>query len=211
MRTLGKWLLVFGIFALCGGTARPADPEKVIAEEGAVRLVLLRQKAVQDELKLDKAQVDKIESFSDEQWKKAQDIHKQGGEQEKAKFEELHKANTKFIEATLKPEQEKRLDQIAMHVAGLLWVTDPKVENALKLTDDQKTKIKELHKAAHKDTEAIHIEDAAAREAKLKELRAAHRKELYAILTDDQKTKWKELAGEPFKGELHFVSPDAKK
>ncbi len=24
------------------------------------------------------------------------------------------------------------------------------------------------------------------------------------VLTDEQKAKWKELVGEPFKGELHF-------
>jgi hypothetical protein len=63
-----------------------------------------------------------------------------------------------------------------MHVAGLLWALDPKVDKALNITDDQKKKIKELHKAAHKDTqEAFAISDKAAREAKFEELHKARR------------------------------------
>jgi Spy/CpxP family protein refolding chaperone len=212
MRTLGKCILVFGLLAVGGTSARSADPEKVVPREGAVQLMLLRQQSVQDDLKLTKEQADKIHTFADKQWAKAQEIHKTGGDKAKSEFEALGKANEKFISETLKPEQQKRLDQISMHIAGLLWVLDPKVSKALNITDAQRTKIEEMHKAAHKETEdVIHTTDKAAREAKLKELRKVHHKQLLEILTDDQKTKWKELAGPPFTGELHFVSPDDKK
>jgi Spy/CpxP family protein refolding chaperone len=216
MRTFGKWVLAFGLIAAGVGSGRSEEPAKkggrIIAEEGAVELMLLRQQSVQDELKLSKDQVDQIDAFAEGQWKKAQDIHQLEPEKAKPKWEELGKANEKFIADTLKPEQHKRLEQIGMHVAGVIWVLDPKVSKGLSLTDDQKTKIRELHKAARKEVEEVmHSADKAGREGKMEELKKAHRKELYAILTEEQKAKWKEMAGEPFKGKIHFVGMDPEK
>lgn len=212
MRTLGKWILAVSLIALGGVGVRAAEPEKIVAHEGAMRFILLRQASVQEELKLTKEQVDKIEKFGDEQWKKAQDVHKLDAAKAKPEWDKMHAENQKFLADTLKPEQAKRLDQIGMHVAGLLWVMDPTVSSALGLTSDQKKKIEELHKAAHKDTEdAVHMTDKAARATKLEELRKAHHKELIAVLTDAQKTKWKELAGDPFKGKIVFVHPGDEK
>lgn len=212
MRTLGKWILTVSLLALCGVGVRAAEPAKIVAHEGAMRLILLRQASVQEELKLTKEQVDKIEAFGDEQWKKAQDIHKLEPEKAKPEWDKLHTANVKFLADTLKPEQAKRLEQVGMHVAGLLWVLDPTVASALSLTSDQKKKIEELHKTAHKETEdAVHIADKAARTAKLEELRKAHHTALIGVLTSDQKTKWKELAGDPFKGRIIFVHPSDDK
>jgi len=209
MRTFGKWILVFGLLVTCVSFARsadPANPEKIIPREGAVQLILLCQHSVQDDLKLTKDQIQKIEAFADSQWKKMHEIHKLEPEKAHPKFEDLGKENVKFISETLKPEQHKRLDQISMHVAGLLWALDPKVAQALNLTDAQKQKIKELHKAAHKEVEAaFDMPDKAARHTKFEELRKAHRKELMMVLTDEQKTKWKEMAGEPFKGKLEIA------
>ncbi len=215
MRTFGKCFLAFGLIAASVGAGRSEEPVKagrIIAEEGAVELMLLRQTSVHEELKLTKEQVEKIDTFADGQWKKAQEIHKLEPEKAKPMWEELGKANEKFIADTLKPEQHKRLEQIGMHVAGLIWVLEPKVSKALNLTDDQKTKIKEFHKTAHKEVEEVmHSADKAGREAKLEELKKAHRKELYSVLTDEQKAKWKEMAGEPFKGKLVVPDFDAKK
>jgi Spy/CpxP family protein refolding chaperone len=219
MRAMSKWILAFGLVAAAGSAARPAEPEKAVPKEGAIQLMLLRQKAVQEDLKLTKDQVDKIDTFGDAQWKKAEEIHKMEadkkleGDKVKAEFAKLSTANEKFITDTLKADQTKRLDQISLQVAGLLWVLDPKVSKALGITPAQETKIKDLHKAAHTETQAVTHGDltGAAREAKLDELRAAHRKALMDVLTDDQKTKWKELAGEPLKGKLVFISPNEKK
>jgi Spy/CpxP family protein refolding chaperone len=215
MRTFGKWVLAVGLVATGLSAARSEEPTKkgrIIAEEGAVELMLLRQKSVQDELKLTKEECDKIHTFADGQWAKAEEYHKMDAEKAKGEWEKLGKANEKFVHDTLTPEQHKRLTQIGMQVAGLIWVLDAKVSKELNLTDDQKLKIKEMHKAAHKEyEEAVHAADKAGREAKFEELRKAHRKELLAVLTDDQKAKWKEMAGEPFKGKIHFHDEDAKK
>jgi len=213
MRTFGKWTLALGLLVMSGSTLLSAQPTKrIIAEEGAVELMLLRQESVQGELKLTKDQVEKVDTFAEGQWKKAQEIHKLAADKAHAEFEELGKANKKFIHETLKPEQNKRLVQISMQVAGLIWVLDPHVSKDLNLTEAQQTKIKELHKAAHKEVEeVVHSADKSKRMEKMDELRKAHRKQLMDVLTDEQKTKWKELAGEPFKGKFHFAELEGAK
>ncbi|QJW93690.1 hypothetical protein [Frigoriglobus tundricola] len=214
MRTFGKWTLAIGLLVMGVSGVRSEEPtkKKIIAEEGAVELMLLRQESVQSELKLTKDQVEKIDTFSDGQWKKLQEIHKTGGDKAHAEFEELGKANRKFVHDTLKPEQHKRLVQIGLQVAGLIWVLDPHVSKELAITEAQKAKITELHKAAHKEVEeVIHSADKSKRTEKMADLRKVHRKQLLEVLTDDQKAKWKELAGEPFKGQFHFAELDAEK
>ena len=212
MRTFGKWSLALGLLAISVSAVRSAETPKIIPEEGAVELMLLRQKSVQDELKLTKEQTEKIDTFAEMQWKKAQELHKMEGDKSKAEFEEMGKANRKFAHDALKPEQHKRLVQISMQVAGLIWILDPKVSKEINLTDAQKTKILDLHKTAHHEVvEVMHASDKSKRMEKMDELNKAHAKQLMAVLTDEQKTKWKEMAGEPFKGKFHFADMDAKK
>jgi len=210
MRAIGKWVLAFGLLAVAVSTVRSEEPKKhILPEEGAVELVLLRQKSVQEELKLTKDQIDKIHTFADGQWKKAQELHKLEEGKTKAQFEELGKENRKFVHEALNADQHKRLVQISIQVAGLIWALDPKVSKELNLTADQKTKIEALHKTAHKEVhEVLQATDKTQRMAKMDALREAHGKQLLAVLTDEQKTKWKELAGEPFKGAFHFADLD---
>lgn len=206
MRTLGTCALVL----LVPAALPAADQDRIVPEEGAVQLMLLRQHSVQEELKLSKDQVQKVDEMASKQWKAAQEAFKMKTEQRKTKFDELAKANERFIVDTLKPEQHKRLDQISMQVAGLLWAADPRVARALNLTDEQKQTIKDLHKRAHKEVETIiHSPEKGNRTERLDELRKAGRKQLMGALTDEQKTKWKELAGEPFKGKLLFEELEA--
>ena len=214
MRTFGKWGLAIGLLVMGVSGARSDEPtkQKIIAEEGAVELILLRQESVQGELHLTKEQMEKIDTFADGQWKKAQELHKMAPDKAHAEFEELGKANRKFVHDTLKPEQHKRLVQIGMQVAGLIWVLDPHVSKELAITDAQKAKIAELHKTAHKEvSEVLHSGDKSKRDEKMHELHKLHGKQLLEVLTDAQKTKWKELEGEHFKGKLHFADLEAPK
>ena len=49
------------------------EKAKLVPEEGAIELVLLRHKAVRDDLKLTHREARKIHEFTEEQWKKAQE------------------------------------------------------------------------------------------------------------------------------------------
>jgi Spy/CpxP family protein refolding chaperone len=205
MYTYRKSLLALAVAVLGTATARPADDEKIIAREDAIEVILLRQKSVQGELKTTPEQNQKIHAFADKQWKKVKAMKGSSESERDREFERMAKANQEFLQNTLRPEQVKRLNEIAMQVAGLLWLMRSDVTSALNLTDEQKQKIRELHREARKEAqEALRSENQAVEEEKFREMRQTNRRRLMSVLTDEQKAKWKEMAGQPFRGELHF-------
>ncbi len=205
MYTYRKLLLALAVVLLGAGAARSADDEKIIAREDAIEVMLLRQKSVQENLKTTPEQNSKIHAFADKQWKRVQTLRDSSEAERDRAFEEMAKANQQFIKNTLTPEQCKRLNQIAMQLAGLLWIMRSDVASELNLTDEQKQKIRELHREARKEAqEALRSENQAVEEEKFREMRQANRRRLMSVLTDEQKTKWREMAGQPFRGELHF-------
>jgi hypothetical protein len=151
MRKFATWAAAFGALTIWVSTARAADESEMVAESGAMEIVLLRQHSVQKELNISDLHGKKIHEFASQQWKKAQEIHKMPTNEQDAKYDALTRENEKFLSEILAPEQKKRLDQIGMQVAGLLWVGRPDVSSVLKLTSDQRKKIQELHKEARKD------------------------------------------------------------
>jgi Spy/CpxP family protein refolding chaperone len=205
MYTYRKSLLALAIVVLGAAAARPADDEKIIAREDAIEVMLLRQKSVQEELKTSSEQNQKIHAFADKQWKKAQSLRGKSEAERDQEFERMAKANQEFLQNTLMPQQVKRLNEIAMQVAGLLWVMRSDVASALNLTDEQKQKIREMHREAHKEAqEALRSDNEAVEDAKFREMRQSNRRRLMSVLTDEQKAKWRQMAGQPFRGELHF-------
>jgi Spy/CpxP family protein refolding chaperone len=205
MYTFRKLCLVLAAAAVCATAARPVEEEKIIAREDAIEVMLLRQKSVQDELKITSEQGQKIHAFADKQWKRVQAMKSLSEGERTRGFEAMAKANQQFLKSTLSAEQCKRLNQIAMQMAGLLWVMRSDVASELNLTDEQKQKIRELHRDAHKEAqEALRSDNGTVEAEKFRDMRQANRKRLMSVLTDEQKTKWKEMAGAPFRGELHF-------
>jgi hypothetical protein len=206
MYMLRRSLLVVAGLIVCTADARPADDESIIAREDAIEVLLLRQRSLQEDLKINEDEGRKIHEFATRQWRKILDMKGLSEEERNRKFEAMARENEQFIKDTLKPEQRKRLGQIAMQVAGLLWAMRSDVAAELRLTDDQKQKIKEAHKEAHQEAmEALRSAGGnEVKEEKLKELRANSRRRLMSVLTDEQKAKWKEMCGERFTGQLHF-------
>jgi Spy/CpxP family protein refolding chaperone len=209
MIKFGTWVSAIFAVTVLAVPAQPADENELIAEEGALEIVLLRQHDVQKDLKLTDVHGKKIHEFATQQWTKVKEIHKLPKGEQDAKYDVLTKENDKFLSDILSPEQRKRLDQIGMQVAGLLWAGRSETASALKLTSDQKKKLQELHKEAHKDAVAIlkEAKDEDAKHEELKKLHETNRKRLMELLSPEQKETWKVLAGPEFKGELHFSSP----
>jgi Spy/CpxP family protein refolding chaperone len=200
-----KSFLALAMVVVWAAAARPADDEKIIAREDAVEVMLIRQKSVQDDLQITEAQQRKIHAFADKQWKKVQAMRDSSEAERDRTFEAMAKENQDFLKNTLTPEQCKRLNQIAMQMAGLLWVMRSDVAAELNLSDEQKQKIRELHREAHKEAqEAFRSNNGTVEREKFREMRQKNRRRLMSVLTDEQKTKWKEMAGQPFRGELHF-------
>jgi hypothetical protein len=219
MHKYRKWILAVAAVGVWSAPAWPADKsvppkedegkqQEMVPHRGAVRLMLLRQKSVQDDLKINSDTARKIHDFASEEWKKAQAIHALPANQQEAKYEELTKENNHFIQGNLTEEQRKRLNQIGMQLAGLLWVTHPEVAKELHLTEQQKARAEEqLRLAHHEMQEILRSSKDDVPEDKVKEERRINRKRLMDILTDEQKTKWKEMCGAKFTGELRFERP----
>jgi hypothetical protein len=212
MRTCWKWLLVLAILAIpatCLAAAQPGQKtgkgKRLIAEGEVIELLLLRQKAVRDDLKLDKEFKTKVFEFTGKQHEKAEEVRKLPEAEQKAKWEDMAKENDAFLKDNLNPDQRKRLKQIAIQVVGLLWVTRKRIADELKLTDDQKTKARMLQKEARKDLmDLADVTNPKDRKEKVAALKKHNRERLMGLLTAEQKTKLQELAGAPFRGELIF-------
>jgi Spy/CpxP family protein refolding chaperone len=143
MRGYRKWTLTLVALCACSMPARAADDKaKPVPEEGAVELVLLRHKAVRDDLKLTHREARKIHEFTEQQWKKAQKIEELADEKERdRRYDELTREDERFLAEALTPEQKKRLDQITLQVAGLVWITRPDVA-AARIELDRRTEEK---------------------------------------------------------------------
>jgi Spy/CpxP family protein refolding chaperone len=210
MRTFFALVLAFAVPA---GFAVAEEKEKtapIVPETTTAQLLLLRQKSVQKELKLSDETAKKVMEFtnkeSDEYGKALKDLK---DKERDAKFEELEKANEKFLQENLSADQRKRLEQITLQVTGLHQLNRPEVVKELNLTDEQVAKLKDLQKEARKGLEDIITgTDRAGKTEKLAKLREETNKKILAVLTDEQKAKVKEIVGEPFKGELMFEEPD---
>src|SRR5207247_1866729 len=105
----------------------------------------------------------------------------------------------------LNSEQRKRLDQIAMHCAGLLMVTKTSIASEIKLTSEQRKQAIKLQRENHeKIYEVISAKNRENRDDKLAELRKSSDEQLNKLLTPEQQKKWQEMVGGAFKGKLIF-------
>ncbi|HWE35272.1 MAG TPA: hypothetical protein VG406_01770 [Isosphaeraceae bacterium] len=199
MRTLRNGVVALAVLAIWAPPARPDDDNRMVPEEGAIHVMLLRQKCVRDELKLTDDEAKTIHEYNDRQFHKAQEIQKLAPEERHKRFEDLSRENERFLEKVLDPAERKRLDEISLQVAGLLLATSPKVADRLGLTDSQKQQLKRHQGEARKEmADALHSKSKEGRQEKLKELRQTSRKRLLDVLTDQQETTWKQITGAPF-------------
>lgn len=208
MRIFWKSVVVLAVSVVCVAAGAPQLP---IPEGTTVKLILLRQKSVQKELKLTSDDAKKIMEFTNEQHEAAKKALELGKEERKEKFAALENANKKFLADNLKPGQAKRLNQITMQFTGLMQLTRPEVAKELNLTKEQSAKVKELQKEARKSlVELIDAKGSEGRNEKLAKLREEARENIMALLTADQKVQVREMAGEPFKGEIVFETDESK-
>jgi hypothetical protein len=172
--------------------------------------MLLRQESVQKDLKLSDEQIKKAEDVSEQMREKFQDAFSLEGEERGKKLQELRKENEKALSEILKPEQWKRLKQISYQQQGASAFADPEVAKALQLTDTQKEQIQKINQEMFGQMRELFQSGTPPDEEtrrKMTELRTATAEKIMKILTNDQKTKWKDMQGQPFKGEIRFGPP----
>jgi Spy/CpxP family protein refolding chaperone len=214
MRTFGKVVLTCGVVALM---VAPAQAQRPGGGRGfgmgggfGSGAALLSNKSVQQELKVDDAQAGKLNALAETLMEKQRELFQklQGLSQEeaRAKMQELGQASgaelRKGLEEILKPEQAKRFQQIQFQQMGILAAPMmPRVQDALNLTDEQRTKFRTIQEEQQESMRAIREsagDDRAAAMTKMLDLRKKVNDKAMALLTDTQKAAWKELTGEPF-------------
>lgn len=186
---------------------------------------VLNNKDLQADLKVTDDQKSKFKDVATKQadiQKQQRELFTGGGQPDRTKMTEIRtemtKVNeeaTKVLNDTLTAEQKSRLKQIEVQQLGLRAFTNAEVVKELKITDEQKAKIKEITDAVQKELTDAGIggrpmggrgqggnqPNAAAQAENRKKRTEINEKAIEKVtaeLTDDQKKTLKTLTGEKF-------------
>jgi Spy/CpxP family protein refolding chaperone len=173
-------------------------------------IMLLSQESVQKELKLTDEQKTKINDLRQSSREKMQEIFQADQGERQAKMQALNAETRKSLEGILNPEQGKRLLEIVYQQRGAMAFVDPEVVKALSLSEEQQGKVKSINEEMQAGMRDLFTPGQAPDEdtrKKMDDLRKSTGDKLVALLTPEQKTKWTQLQGEPFKGEIRVGPP----
>lgn len=208
MRNFVKMAVVIGLAAGLGSTAKAQGFGRGGMGMMGGGLNLLSDKAVQKELKLTDEQIEKAEKANTEMREKRQEKMQElqgleGAErQEKmqAMMKEFAADSKKVTDSLLKPEQQKRFDQLVLQRQGTMAFNSPEIQSKLKMTDEQKNKLKDLQTESQEKMRELFQPggDQAEMRTKMQAFQKEMTEKTMALLTEDQKKTWKEMTGEPF-------------
>jgi Spy/CpxP family protein refolding chaperone len=195
---------LFVIGGLVAGFAVAADPPATPRGPGFMGggmpgLFLLRSDVVQKDLKLSDDQKESITKLQDKAREDFSSLQGLSQDERQSKMQTLLKEQEEKVGGILNDKQKARLKEIAIQQAGAMALANKDVAEALKLTDDQVNKIKELTDSFRKDARAAFQSAAgdrdAAREAMTK-LRKESNEKIMAVLNADQKAAFEKMKGE---------------
>ena len=204
MRFFGKFVLIFGALALL---VSPTWAQGRGGFGGGAAGFLMAPN-VQKDLNLTDAQVRKVPETLAEIRKSHEgdysDLRDASADVRWVKMARLSETVSDEVKKALSfsAEQSKRFDQISLQAHGLQAFANSTVDEKLKLTNDQKSKIREIVEATRSSLAGASNKDASEQErTDARSKRAATQKQnmtkVQSLLTDDQKKAWKELTGEP--------------
>ncbi len=206
MRFFGKLILTLGALALLASPALAQNRGSGGFGGGAAGFLMAPN--VQKDLKLTDAQVRKIQETLREIRQTHQDeyaaLRDASPDVRWTKMATLNETVSDEVKKALSfsAEQSKRYDQINLQARGVQAFASSCVDEQLKLTNDQKSKIREIVEASRSSVAGAFNKDASEQErTDARNKRAATQKQnmtkVQALLTHDQKNEWKELIGEP--------------
>jgi hypothetical protein len=223
MRNISKVVLVVGVALLLAVDASAQQRQRGQGGRGGGRGgfgglgMLIRNETVQKELKLSSDQVEKATEAVQKVQEKHQDefagLRDLQGDERREKMTTLTKTvsmeQEKALDGILNPDQIKRLKQIELQQRGAQAFTDPEVESKLKLTADQKEKIKTIEADAQAERRELFQGgggggDRAEMQKKMAAFNKATMERISAVLTSDQKATWKEMTGAPVEIQMQF-------
>ena len=176
---------------------------------------LLRNSQVQQELKLAAAQQDKIRDiYKQQNTKRAEQFQAirglQGEERTKKvaewrkQIEAAGKETRKQLRQLLQPEQQTRLDQIALQMQGQRAWQDPAIIKKMKINEQQQQQFKEIEQAGvEKRKEMFQDRRAGALDRtqyaeKIKEISRDQETKFEKVLSREQRVHLQKLKGKKF-------------
>jgi Spy/CpxP family protein refolding chaperone len=169
----------------------------------SLKTTLLTNKALQDELKISDDLKEKFTKFQEAQVAEMQKLATLGQDDDdqiarlKAQIKVIE--DRKALLKDLSSEQTKRLEQIDRQRMGLGAFNNEKVVKELKLSDDQKDKVKTINDEMNKDMRELFTAGFGAdTQKKIASLREEAMDKAVELLTADQRKQWKEMTGEKF-------------
>jgi len=173
-------------------------------------LMILGSPDVQKDLKLTDAQKEKLNKAREEGQTKMREVFgmfKEDPDKGKAAGKELAEWGEKQVKQILDADQQKRLKQIQWQQEGADAFNDKDVGAALKLTDEQKEKIKGINEEANEDRRNI-FQESRGNQEEIRTKMAALRKETMEraekVLTADQQKSFTALLGPKFEGKIEM-------
>ena len=176
---------------------------------GGGGIMLLGNKSVQEELKLDEGQVAKLKELGEKTQTTLRETMtklRDAGGFDPSKMAEAMKPvqeeAKKSVATILKPEQLKRFHQIDLQTGGVAGVaTNAEVQTELGLSDDQKSQLKSIAEESAKEQRSLFGAgggDQAERRKKMQALREETQEKVEKVLTVEQRKAFKSMTGEPF-------------
>lgn len=136
--------------------------------------------------------------------KKAPELRQQAADIRKRAAKDAEAAMAKVLQ----PAQRNRLKQINLQVLGVQAFADGGVQKALKISDDQKPKLRSIIETCNHDVQETVAEARGNFDATNKKVSALRKEAMdkaASVLTSDQAATWKRLTGAPFELDLGQV------
>jgi len=164
---------------------------------------LLRNSAVQQELKLDESQKTKIAALQEETQKQQRELY--GGlrdvdaDQRQQRYAEIRekaqqqqKQLAEQIDAVLSEQQAARLEQLRLQMqsrwtGAAIILGRAELADRLGVTDEQRERLRAVQQQAQKELQQQY-----------EQLRRQARRKVLESLTPEQQAKWQEMLGDPF-------------
>lgn len=210
-----RWTVLLAIAALSSVVmAQGQGRGMMMGRGGASETMLLGRADVQRDLALTEDQKTKLTAMQSkmrEDMQAAMENARSSGNfdreaMQKAMADMMAKSK-KETSAILTADQNKRLHEIWIQVAGNAVLLDEGVQKDLGLTAEQKTKIKDLQAKQNEANQAV-FQKMQDGEIDRSEIQGIMKKnsdtlnvELGKVLTEDQRTKLKAMGGKPFKAD----------
>jgi eukaryotic-like serine/threonine-protein kinase len=180
--------------------------------EGAGHLILLGEKDIQADLRLDQAERRRFDAiaqkFAEQRAEMLQNYQNLSLDERRTRFVELARASEQVTQSVLSNRQIQRLKQIVIQLQGITAFNQPEFADALKLTEPQRQTMRQIEVETFiMLSEHPNLADEDTRRDKRQGLIQSAMDKCLAALTPAQLVIWKKIVGDPFQGHLSVMLP----